>query len=348
MEKKQVAVLFGGNSTEHAVSLRSAGAVLRHMPAEFEVLPIGITQQGRWFWYFGPWEEIPRGGWRREDWIAPVRMEPGAGRLALRKASGEPVPVDVIFPVLHGKNGEDGTIQGLCALLEIPCVGCGVAASAVCMDKIRTKTHLGFHGVPQAMWASFSAMEYAAAPAEIEKRLAPLQYPLFLKPARAGSSVGISKVKKPEALAAAVGKAAAVDERIVAEETVEGRELECAVLGNDLFVVTDCGEIVPETEFYDYDAKYVRTDSRLEIPAQLPEAVQEEIRRLAARIYRLLDCRGLARLDFFLRERDGAVLFNEPNTMPGFTEISMYPKLMETAGIDFPALLRRLVELASA
>ena len=255
--------------------------------------------------------------------------------------------MDVVFPVLHGKNGEDGTIQGLLDLARIPYVGCGTLASATCMDKAAANMLLAQNGIPEAKFVWCYASDYAEDPAPIEARIAAeLGYPVFVKPANAGSSVGVTKVHDAAKLPEAMRIAAHEDGRIVIEEAIDGHEVECAVLGNDHPVASVVGEILPAVEFYTYDAKYQDANSRLAIPAPLPAETTETIRRTAVQAYRMLGCTGLARVDFFVRHSDGAVLLNELNTLPGFTSISMYPKLFDAAGVPFGPLLDRLIALA--
>ena len=259
---------------------------------------------------------------------------------------------DVVFPVLHGKNGEDGTIQGLFELSGIPYVGCGTLASAVCMDKAVTHTLLSAANIEQTHYLWFYADRYLNNPepaAVIRRKIeARLQFPIFVKPANAGSSVGISKVSSMAELDAAVEKAAHEDAKIVVEEGIDGQEVECAVLGDRDAEASPVGEIGASAAFYDYDDKYKSGTSQLFIPARLDDATMEEIRRIAVRAYRLLGCSGLARVDFFVRKQDGKVLLNEINTLPGFTNISMYPKLWNFAGVSFSQLIDRLIALAQA
>lgn len=353
MSKQTIAVLFGGVSSEHEVSLLSAASVLSHIPTEkYEILPVGITKDGAWLRYSGPYEALPGGAWERDPGNRPAFLSPDRKTRGLVEftADGKAsvVPVDAVFPVLHGANGEDGTVQGLCTLAGLPFVGCGPAASAVCMDKALTKTVLGAAGVAQAKWLAFDIREYRENPtaflAQAERTLG---FPVFVKPANAGSSVGISRAENRAALKKAVEAAAGHDRKVVLEEAVRGKEIECAVLGNYEVTVSVPGEIVPSNAFYDYEAKYLSGSSELHIPARISQEKAEEIRRTAARAYRLLGCEGMVRMDFFLRG-DGAVLLNEPNTIPGFTAISMYPKLFDASGLPYSVLLDRLIELALA
>ena len=349
MNKRAVAVLFGGNSSEHEISRLSATSVLKHIPQDrYEVVMVGITKDGRWFYYPGPVDAIENGDWEKNPGNRPAYLSPdaAAGGLVIREETGERIlPIDVVFPVLHGKNGEDGTIQGLLSLAGIPFVGCSCAASALTMDKIYTNMALQSAGIPQAKWTWCRAFDYKKDPeAVFEKVEKALGYPVFVKPANAGSSVGVGKAVDRAALARCIEAAAACDERILFEEAIVGKEVECAVLGNEEPVAATVGEIVPCNEFYDYEAKY-QSESELHIPARLSKETIEEIRRLAVEAFLALGCEGMARVDFFVRESDGAILLNEPNTIPGFTSISMYPKLFEAAGLPYPQLLSRLIEL---
>lgn len=356
MEKKKVAVIFGGSSSEHEVSQWSAASILEHIPREkYEVVCVGITRDGRWLRYDGAVAGIADGSWENDPSCCPAFLPPDRGAqglYVLRDGAAALEKIDVVFPVLHGKNGEDGTIQGLLQLSGIPYVGCGPLASAVCMDKAVSRTLLAAANIAQTHYLWFYADRYIGNPepaAVIRRKIeARLEFPIFVKPANAGSSVGISKVEAMEALDAAVEKAAREDSKIVVEEGVVGQEVECAVLGNRDAEASPVGEIGASAAFYDYDDKYKNGTSQLFIPARIGEETTEEIRRTAVRAYRLLGCRGLARVDFFVRRKDGKVLLNEINTLPGFTQISMYPKLWEAAGLPYAGLIDRLIELAFA
>lgn len=346
MDKLKLAVIFGGASSEHEVSLNSAESVIDNIPRDkYDVIMIGITKSGKWLLYQGGTESLPDGTWEKGDvkpaFIAPDREIHGIA------AGNETIRIDAVFPVLHGANGEDGTVQGLFTLAGIPFVGCPVAASAVCMDKALTKMVLGAAGIHQAEWDCTTVYAYRKdSEAVLDRVVSKLPFPIFVKPANAGSSVGITKAGDREALKKAVETALAFDSKVVFEETVAGLEIECAVLGNDDPEVSCCGEIVPCNEFYDYDAKYLAGRTGLYIPARLDTRTSDQIRETAKRAYSLLGCKGLTRMDFFVREKDGAVLLNEPNTIPGFTSISMYPKLFEASGIPYSDLIDKLVKLA--
>ena len=352
--KQTVAVLFGGCSSEHEISRLSAATILRNLsPEAYDTMAVGITKSGRWFLTPASPESIENGSWEndpgnRQAFLSPDR---GVHGLVLPQESGAAacVRVDVVIPALHGKNGEDGTVQGLLQLAGIPYVGCAALASAVCMDKAVTHSLLNNFGIEQAHYLWFFAHRYQDPQGREKIRnkiLQRLSFPIFVKPANAGSSVGVSKVSSLEELDAAVEKAMAEDGKIVVEEGIEGQEVECAVLGNDFPEVSIVGEIGASAEFYDYDDKYKNGTSQLYIPARLPEETAQEIRKTAVRAYRMLGCKGLARVDFFVQKSDGKVLLNELNTLPGFTAISMYPKLWETCGLEGPALIDRLIQCA--
>ncbi|MEA5050838.1 MAG: D-alanine--D-alanine ligase family protein [Oscillospiraceae bacterium] len=353
MERLKVAVIFGGASSEYEVSLLSAASVLRNMSADrFETVRIGITKQGRWYKYDGPVEKIEDGSWVRDiDLLTPCVISPDRGVRGLVtffNGSYKNEPVDVAFPVLHGKNGEDGTIQGLFTLAGIPFVGCDVLSSAACMDKAVTSTLLDHAGIPHTAWAAVRPADLADFGA-LEKELSQkLGYPIFVKPANAGSSVGVTKAHDAAELRRALELAFRYDVKAVAERTVAGKELEVAVLGNDMPEASVVGEIVPCNEFYDYDAKYLANKSETLIPARITEAQARTIRETAVEAYRALGCAGLARVDFLMDGATGDIYLNELNTIPGFTSISMYPKLMEASGTAYARLIERLVALAAA
>lgn len=348
--KEKVLVIFGGVSSEHDVSLVSASYVIDNIPREkYDVLKMGITKEGRCFLYGGESSKICDGSWISDTAnlesavISCDRSHHGIIHLG----SGEIERIDVVFPVLHGKNGEDGTMQGLLEISGIPYVGCGTAASAVCMDKALTNAMADFKKIPQAKWTAFNKSEYEENGSALTSEAAEyLGFPVFVKPANAGSSVGITKAKNIDELKAACELAFEHDDKIVLEECVTGKEVEVAVLGNNDPVASVPGEIVPCNEFYDYEAKYLAQGSKLLIPADLSDEKIKEVQQAAVRAYKALGCRGLARVDFFVRDRDGAVMLNEPNTIPGFTSISMYPKLFNASGIPYAELLDRLICLA--
>ena len=351
MKKRNVCVLFGGMSPEHEVSLRSAEYVLENLdPEKYNVFPVGITKEGDWVLYTGgdysklpteEWMEYPK---NRRAAISPVR---GQGLLSFEGDCVVREQVDVVFPVLHGENGEDGTVQGLLQLAGIPFVGPRLAASAVAMDKTLTKLVADNAKIPQAAWQLVTRRDMEK---RMDRTLEELEgrfdYPMFVKPAGTGSSVGVSKVRTREELREALLMAAAYDEKVLVEEFIDGIEVEVAVMGNDSPVASVCGEIDSGADFYDYDAKYITDTSVAYVPARLEENVAEQIRDMAVRVYSAIGCRGLSRVDFFVTKKDSRVVFNEINTIPGFTSISMYPKLFAASGIPGKELIDSLIDHA--
>ena len=348
--KLSLAVIFGGVSSEHEVSRMSVTSILENLSNErYEVHMVGITKEGRWLLYTGPVEDILSGAWEQGP-VTPAFLSPDPsvhGLVALRDGKAETIHVDVIFPALHGKNGEDGTIQGLFQLSGIPYVGCDTESSAICMDKAVTHSLLSSADIEQAHYLWFYADRFDAAPDTIKNKIqARLDFPVFVKPSSAGSSVGVSKVERFEDLDQAIRKAAREDKKVVVEEGITGQEVEVAVLGNRDCDASIVGEIGASAQFYDYDDKYINGTSQLYIPARIPQEVSEKIRQTAVRAYRLLGCSGLARVDFFVTAGDNRVILNEINTLPGFTRISMYPKLWMAMGLSYGELLDKLIELA--
>jgi D-alanine-D-alanine ligase len=343
----RVAVIFGGRSVEHEVSLVSAKAIMAALdPARYEVLPILVKHDG---------------DWERRGATALLQSHPGLadllgiarpGRRAGRpagNASGRArrSGVDVVFPIIHGTGGEDGSLQGLLTLADVPYVGAGVLGSALGMDKAAMKVMFDHAGLPQARYLALTHPQYAADPeAALERALAHCGLPCFVKPANGGSSVGVSKAKDRDALAAALALGFRYDRKVIVEKAVEAREIECSVLGNEEPEASVAGEIVPAGEFYDYASKYLDEGSRLIIPADITPDQQALVRAVAVRAFQVLDLEGMARVDFFVDRVTGAVLLNEVNTLPGFTPISMYPKLWEASGLPFPRLVDRLIALA--
>ena len=382
MKKLRVGVLFGGRSGEHEVSLLSAASVLNAIDKKkYNVVPIGITKEGRWVTAAHA-ERLLRGqaaGTHRPRQLRAGDPEvtstaavltkgegvvvppiPGENRSALvpfeidtseLRAAQSPIDVDIIFPVLHGTFGEDGTIQGLLELADIAYVGAGVLGSAAGMDKDVMKRLFHDAGIPIVKHLTVLRSAWHKEPKKVRRQIeSTLKYPLFVKPANLGSSVGISKVHTAGELAAAMDEAARFDRKLVVEEGVGGkkgkaREIECSVLGNDDPIASVPGEIVPIKEFYDYDAKYLDEGSTLIIPADLPLKKAMEVRHLAVAAFRAVDCAGLARVDFLMDPRIGKMYVNEINTIPGFTSISMYPKLWGATGISYPELIDRLIQL---
>ena len=352
MSKATVAVIFGGCSSEHEVSLLSAASVIRNIPKDkYEIIMLGITKQGHWLLFSGNADEIENGAWEKhpENRTAFLSPDRGVHGIVMETENGfSAIRIDVIFPVLHGKNGEDGTIQGLFQLSGIPFVGCDTLASAVCMDKAVTNILLEAAGIDQAKFIWFYASDYEKVKEQVKEDVMTEQggYPVFVKPANAGSSVGVSKAKSAAELDKAVAAAAKEDGKIVIEECIAGKEVECAVMGNAVPRVSVPGQIAPSAEFYDYEDKYKNGTSKVYIPAPLDDALCAEICSIAAKAYRALGCSGLSRVDFFIRESDDAVLLNEINTLPGFTSISMYPMLWKACGIDYSHLLDHIIQFA--
>jgi D-alanine-D-alanine ligase len=351
-KKIRVGVIFGGRSVEHEVSLVSAASVISALDKEkYDILPIGITPEGRWLSSAealallkekGKIDDLP------EHILVPDPRK--RGLVPLRNSSAEvpPHPIDVIFPVLHGTYGEDGTIQGLFELAEIPYVGSGVLGSALGMDKVVQKQLLRQAGIPVTPDIWFYLEEFLKAQrkliASIERKLG---YPCFVKPANLGSSVGISKAHDRKELVGAIRHAGEYDLKVLVEKGIErAREIECSVLGNDDPIASVPGEVIPSNEFYDYDAKYVDGKSTSVIPAKLPRSVARKVQHYAVDSFKVLNCSGMARVDFLVTRGRNRIYVNELNTIPGFTSISMYPKLWQASGLSYPELLDRLIQLA--
>jgi D-alanine-D-alanine ligase len=347
MKKKlRVAILFGGKSAEHEISLISARNIVEAMDKrKYEIVAIGIDKNGRWHLDEGAHLLLGEGATKveyRNDKNAAAVM-PGDSATPMVRPSGAGMgPIDVVFPILHGPFGEDGTVQGLLKLANLPFVGAGVLGSAVGMDKDVMKRLLRDANIPIGKFLAFNRYDKISF-AKVKKILG---MPLFVKPANLGSSVGISKVAKRAEFSAALKEAFRYDNKIVIEEFIEGREIECSVLGNDQPIASLPGEIVVNRDFYSYDAKYIDDNgARLEIPAQLPKTIVRKVRDIALQAYRALCCEGMGRIDFFV-QANGRVLVNEINTIPGFTKISMYPKMWEASGISYSKLIDRLIRLA--
>ena len=348
MKKLNLLVLFGGKSSEHQVSLKSSSAILSNIDEEkYNIIKVGITKQGKWLRYDGDIELIKDGSWESSNEAYPAMLTPEGQLFSLSADKKHSLTkIDVCFPVLHGKNGEDGSMQGLLEIAEIPYVGCDHISSGVCMDKELTHMVLDQSGVKTAKYVSLKKSEakkdFEASLDKIEKEIS---YPMFIKPAMQGSSVGVSKAKDRASLKKAVELAFSTDQKLIAEEEIVGKELECAVLGNDEPSASCLGEIAPADEFYSFDAKYNNAETKLFIPARVSEKDSDKIRLTAIKAYKALSCSGFTRMDFFLT-KDGEIFLNEPNTIPGFTSISMYPKLWEESGLPFRDLIDRLISLA--
>lgn len=342
MQKKRIAVIFGGNSTEYEVSLQSAHAVLEHLsPDRYDVIAIGITREGDWYHYKGRYENIADGTWiKQRGYLCPVTVSVSRSQKGFLETDGGRQTLlcaDLIFPVLHGKNGEDGTLQGMFELAGMPLVGCGMLASALCMDKERAHRLVSLAGIAVPKSAVFQRHSMNAVLSE-----AKLAYPQFVKPVRAGSSFGITKVSAPEERNAAIELAFLYDEEVVIEEAVEGFEVGCAVLGKDEPIVGRVDEIELSCGFFDYTEKYTLQSSKIHMPARIAPETEKEIQKTAVTIYKTLGCSGFARVDMFLTP-SGEIVFNEVNTIPGFTSHSRYPNMMKGIGLSFAELLNRLI-----
>jgi D-alanine-D-alanine ligase len=350
MAKLRVAVLFGGMSSEYDVSLNSAYSVLKNLDkTKYEVVPIGITKKGRWLYFPGDIELLPKDEWKEHSDCVSVVISPDRSHKGIFKIMNDSEAVlqkiDVIFPVLHGKNGEDGTIQGLMELSGIAYVGCDTLSSAICLDKAMTHSVLDSLGIKNAKWTSFTVDALRDITATAEKIEADFNYPIFVKPAKTGSSVGINKAHNREELISAIKTAFSHDKKVVVEETIVGKEVECAVMGNQSPIASTVGEIVPKSAFYDYEAKYLSGSTDLLIPSSLTKEKESEVKEIAVKAYLGLGCSGLTRVDFFVTD-EGEIILNEPNTLPGFTSISMYPKLFMYDGLSYSELLDKVIEYA--
>lgn len=350
MKKKiRVAVLFGGKSTEHEVSCVSAYSIIRNLDKEkYEPVMIGITKDGNWFHFTGSLEKVKDGSWKNEIGREMIAGWQGRKVSSLSEGVRAMEECDVVLPVLHGLNGEDGTVQGLLELMDIPYVGCGIFASSAGMDKSMGKILFSNAGIPQADYILAFRDDILEGKKDYVKLVSDkFSYPVFVKPSDSGSSVGVTKVKSPDDLMPALMKAQRFDRKVLIEEFIDGREVECAVLGNTDAIAAEPGEIKPSQEFYDYDDKYKLGTSYCVIPAEIPEEARKKIKEYALKAFAAIDGSGLSRVDFFYR-KDGSVVLNEINTLPGFTEISMYSKLWIKAGMTYSQLLDRLIELAFA
>ena len=341
---KNVCVIFGGMSCEHSVSCVSASFVCENLDKEkYNVYKIGITKSGEWRLFSGTVDDMRDGSWENAE-LPTCILSPDRGHKGLI-CDGKIIPVDVIFPVLHGAYGEDGAIQGLFELSGIPYVGCGVAASALGLDKVLSKMAYDTAGIPQADWLYFENAKLISPDEMCDRVEAKFEYPVFVKPANTGSSLGVSKAHDREELKNSIAEAVKIDKKVLVEEFIKGHEVECAVMGNDSPVASCIGEVKAAGEFYDFDSKYTDAASKTVIPAEIPAEYSERVRIEAIRAYRAIGAKGLSRADFFITE-DGRVLVNELNTLPGFTSISMYPKLWMHEGLSYSGILDKLIELA--
>lgn len=348
MAKLKVAILFGGASSEHDISCISAKGIISNIDKEkYDIILLGITKNGEWYLFDDDIELLPNDKWLNSPTLKKAFISPDSSIHGILCEDGEVIKVDVVFPVLHGKNGEDGTIQGLLQLAQIPFVGCDATSSGSCMDKAVTNAVADAFGIAQAKWCAFTEYEYRKDPQRcIDMAVKKMGYPIFIKPANAGSSVGITKAHNQAELEKGMEIAYKEDKKAVLEEFIEGAEVEVAVLGNNEPIAAEVGQIVAAAEFYDFDAKYNNPSSELHIPALLSEEKRNEVRKAALHAYKSLGCEGLSRCDFFVTKNDEKVLLNEINTIPGQTPISMYPKLFEAVGVSYQELIDRLIGFA--
>lgn len=346
MQRKMIAVLFGGNSTEYEVSLQSVFSVLENIDTrKYEIFPIGITREGEWYHYKGAYQDIPDNTWYKDKAdLSPVVVSGNRsikGILELSKGQYTVVKIDLAFPILHGKNGEDGTVQGVFELAGIPIIGCNTLSSALCMDKDRAHKLAHAAGVEIPKSITFRCFEKKDALLDIAENLT---YPLFVKPVRAGSSFGITKVVKEQELDSAIELAFGYDDAVIVEEAVDGVEVGCAVLGKDVLTLGRVDEIELSSGFFDYTEKYTLKTSEIHMPARIDAETEKRIQETAETIYKALGCSGFARVDMFLTTK-GTIIFNEVNTIPGFTSHSRYPNMMKGIGLSFADMLDKLIGL---
>jgi len=345
-DKKQVAVIFGGYSPEYEVSLKSACSVIGAIDKKkYDIIRIGITREGDWLRYYGYVEDIPTDNWHTNaNMLRDAYLLPNRGGMILEfddTGSQIVTKVDLVFPVMHGRYGEDGTVQGLCELASVPYVGCDTAASALCMDKHRAHKIVSLAGVkvPKAI-----CFEKLPTEAEIENVKKELSLPVFVKPVKAGSSIGVKKLSCYSELKSAIDDAFLYDDAVIIEENIDGMEIGCSVVGNDELIVGEINEIEVDNGFFTYAEKYSLKNSRFYIPARIDDATKERVYEAAKTIYRALGCRGYARMDLFI-DKNGDVVFNEANTIPGFTTHSQFPRMMAAAGYSYPQVVEMLMEL---
>lgn len=344
--RKRIAVIFGGHSSEYEVSLQSAFSVLQNMNEnKFEIFPVGITREGEWYHYTGGLEQIRDNSWaeKKENLhsVAVSQSRPAPGFLVFDGDGCRRIPVDLVLPVLHGRNGEDGTLQGLFELAGIPVAGCGTLSSALCMDKDRAHKLVGLAGIAVPKAVAFRQADQEAACRKVKESLS---CPLFVKPLRAGSSLGITRITKMQELFSAVEFAFTYDTEVIVEEEVDGSEVGCAILGDEVLTVGRVDEVALSGSFFDYTEKYTLQSSRIYMPARVERKTEERIQETAVAIYRTLGCSGFARVDMFYTS-SGEIVFNEVNTIPGFTSHSRYPNMMKGIGLSFTEVLDKLLSL---
>lgn len=349
MKKKNIALLFGGASTEHIISCKSVMTFINNIPRDkYNAVIIGITKKGAWYLYEGDSALIPTGEWADSPLKKEVFISFGESKGLFYIENGKKVAlnIDIFLPVLHGKNGEDGTIQGLFEMLDIPYVGCGVSASANAMDKSMTKLIVSHAGIKQADYLLVDKHNRNTLEPLADEAIARLGFPIFIKPCASGSSIGICKAKSREELIDGIKTALDHDGRVLVEKFVNARELECAVLETKDGIVAEVGEVISADDFYDFDSKYNNAASVTTTTPDIPDGLANEIRRQAVEIFKILDCKSLSRVDFFLDKDSGELIFNEINTLPGFTNISMFPMLVAKRGYDAQKLIETLIETA--
>ena len=344
--RKRIAVIFGGHSSEYEVSLQTAFSVLQNINEnKFEVFPVGITREGEWYHYTGGLEQIRDNSWaeKKENLhsVAVSQSRPAPGFLVFDGDGCRRIPVDLVLPVLHGRNGEDGTLQGLFELAGIPVAGCGTLSSALCMDKDRAHKLVGLAGIAVPKAVAFRQADQEAACRKVKESLS---CPLFVKPLRAGSSLGITRITKMQELFSAVEFAFTYDTEVIVEEEVDGSEVGCAILGDEVLTVGRVDEVALSGSFFDYTEKYTLQSSRIYMPARVERKTEERIQETAVAIYRTLGCSGFARVDMFYTS-SGEIVFNEVNTIPGFTSHSRYPNMMKGIGLSFTEVLDKLLSL---
>ncbi len=348
--KKNILIIFGGMSSEHEISCRSAATVFEGLNKEkYNPVLLGITKEGRWLVTESTSEEIKNGVWEKGKSTKPAIVSPDRINKGIIIEGTEKIPIYCAIPMTHGKWGEDGCLQGLLELSGIPYVGAGVFSSAAAMDKVITKMIADKVGIKQAKYIDFTKHDFLEKPIQTLEKIETFfekKYPLFIKPANAGSSVGISKAHDLYELTEGIKKAGAEDNKIIIEEAIIGREVEVAVLGNRNPKASPVGEILSVHDFYDYESKYIIDAEQTRIAKDLNDWIQKKLQEVSMKIYEALDCKGLARVDFFIKEKSNEVIFNEINTLPGFTSVSMYPKLWKAGGVYIEELLEELIELA--
>lgn len=346
VKKTNVAVFFGGHSSEYSVSLQSAYAVIRNLDSKkYRPIPVGISSTGQWFFFTGDVEKIKQDNWQNDADCVSAVLSPNRGErklLLLRPNTVEEIVIDIALPILHGKNGEDGTVQGLIALSGIPLAGCGILSSALCMDKERAHKLVGAAGVRVPKSIVLRSPSHIDGATTFSREVG---FPLFVKPVKSGSSYGITKVLSVQDLLPAITTAFQYDNEVTLEENIEGFEVGCAVLGTDHLITGEVDEIELSQGFFDFTEKYTLKTSAIHVPARIPTEKAEEIKETAKHVYRTLGCSGFARVDLFLTP-SGEIVFNEVNTIPGFTEHSRYPGMMKAAGFPFCMVLDQIIEQA--